>query len=163
LLNERMSPWLDMEEEYVSDDILFGRDNEPVAREKYIKQSGIQFDEVGAILSDYSGIHLASPDGLNIDSSIVLEIKCTQNGAKHLKRFFHGVDNEYLPQIKNYFAVSDKVKQVHWVSYCPDRPERPIVPIVIDRSEYELFLSPWRDRIVAIENQIEQMYNEFNF
>jgi len=100
LLNERMSPWMEFNDEFVSDDMQFGKDNEPVARKLYIKQSGIDFKEVGCIISDYSGIHLASPDGLNEDAGIVLEIKSTRNGAKHLKRFFNGIDSEHWPQVK---------------------------------------------------------------
>jgi hypothetical protein len=164
LLNERLSPWIDYTDEYISDDMQFGKDNEPIARELYIKESGIEFGEVGCILSDYSGIHLASPDGLNEPGGIVLEIKCTQNGAKHLKRFFEGVESDHLPQIKNYFAVSDEVKAVHWVSYCPDRFERPLVVYIFTR---EMFaqdeIDKWRSEIRNIEAKLNVMEQSFTF
>jgi hypothetical protein len=38
-----------------------------------------------------------------------------------------------MPQIINYFAVSDEVVAVHWVSYCPYRTERPLVIHVFTR------------------------------
>ena len=163
LLNERLSPWIDHTDEYISDDMQFGKDNEPVARELYSKQTGIQFDEVGCILSDFSTIHLASPDGVNERAGIVLEIKCTQDGAKHLKRFFEGVDTEHLSQIKNYFACSDDVKEVHWISYCPERFERPIIAYVLTREMFEPDIQKGRDEIKQIEAKLTKMEQSFLF
>jgi hypothetical protein len=163
LLNERISPWFDDSDGFVNDDMQFGIDNEPVARELYSKQTGIQFDEVGCILSDFSTIHLASPDGVNEQAGIVLEIKCTQDGAKHLKRFFEGVDTEHLPQIKNYFAVSDDVKEVHWISYCPERFERPIITYVLTREMFEPDIQKGRDEIKQIEAKLTKMEQSFLF
>jgi len=186
LLNERLSPWLDYNDEIITDDMRFGLDNEPIARELYIKQSGIDFKEVGCIISDYSGIHLASPDGLNEEAGIVLEIKSTQNGAKHLKRFFNGIDKEYWPQIKNYFAVSSDVKEVHWVSFCPDRFERPLIVVIVtldtvidERTGTETvegkkvktvypvtireMLHEWRSEITRIEMDLDKMEQSFLF
>ena len=161
LLNEQLSPWMEQEDEFVSDDMQFGIDNEPIAREIYAKQSGIDFAEVGAILSDFSPIHLASPDGVNIEQGIVLEIKCTRNGAKHLKRFFEGVDSEYLPQVKNYFAVSDEVKEVHWVSYCPERFERPLVVLILTREMFEADIDKGRAEIAKVEAKLAEMTNQY--
>lgn len=163
LLNEQLSPWMEQEDEFVSDDMQFGIDNEPVARELYIKQSGIDFIEVGAILSDYSSIHMASPDGVNIKQGIVLEIKCTRNGSKHIKRFFDGVDTEHLPQVKNYFAVSDKVKAVHWVSFCPERFERPLVVVILTRAMFEADIAKGRAEVARIENKLNEMEERYKF
>lgn len=184
LLNERMSPWMEFEDEYVSDDMQFGKDNEPVARELYIKQSGIDFKEVGCIISDESDIHLASPDGLNEGLGIVLEIKSTRNGAKHLKRFFNGIDSEHWSQVKNYFSVSDDVKEVHWLSFCPDRFERPLVPIIVtldtvidqivttDKATKTKTYTPvtirqmlpeWRAKIKRIESEVDEMETNWKF
>lgn len=163
LLNEQLSPWMDQEDEFVSDDMQFGIDNEPIARELYAKQSGINFADVGAILSNFSPIHLASPDGVNIEQGIVLEIKCTRNGAKHLKRFFEGVDIEYLPQIKNYFTVSDDVKEVHWVSYCPERFERPLVVVILTRDMFTVDIEKGRAEIAKIEAKLNEMEQTFKF
>ena len=126
LLDERLSDFIPPDS-FINEDMQFGIDNEAPAAKTYSKQSGIRFAKVGAILSDLSDIHLASPDRINRKRGIVLEVKCTQQGDIHIKRFFEGVDSEYMPQIVNYFAVSDDVKEVHWISYCPFRPERPIV------------------------------------
>lgn len=163
LLNERLSPWIDNSDEYVSEEMQFGIDNEAPARKLYSKQSGIKFEEVGAILSDFSEIHLASPDGVNIERGIVLEIKCTMNGAVHLARFFEGVDDKYMAQIKNYFAVSDDVKEVHFVSYCPDRHERPIIQFAFTRDMFVDDLQKWRDKVKSIEEKLNKMQLDFTF
>lgn len=132
LLNEKLNGYI-VQDEYESDEMRFGTENEPVARQLYSEQSGFEFEEVGAIISDFSDIHMASPDGLNSKLGIVLEIKCTMNGAIHIQRFVNGPESSYMPQIINYFAVSDEVKEVHWVSYCPYRAERQLVIVVFTR------------------------------
>lgn len=160
LLNESLNGYV-MPDDYVSDEMQFGLDNEPIACEMYAKQSGIDFEKVGLIESEKSAIHVASPDRLNQARGIVLELKCTENGAIHLQRFFDGPETAYLAQIKNYFAVSDDVKEVHWVSYCPYRPERPMVVQVYKRCT----LSPdWQQEItkgIAQINRIEMMLADY--
>ena len=163
LLNERLSPWLDFDDQYIDDDMQFGIDNEPVAADLYEKQTGIKFKQVGCILSDTSPIHLASPDRLSEDNSIVLEIKCTQNGRIHLQRFWEGVETSHMAQIKNYFAVSEEVKEVHWISYCPDRFERPIIPYIFRREMFEQDIPGWLFEVKQIELKLDKMQQQFMF
>jgi len=132
LLNEQLDGYVEPDD-YVSDDMLFGQEQEPVARQLYSEQTGIVFNQVGVIQSERSAIHHASPDGLSDDCQ-VLEVKCTQTGAIHLQRFDKGPESSHIGQIINYFAVSDEVQRVHWVSYCPSRPERPIVVYIYTRA-----------------------------
>jgi len=141
----------------------FGIDNEPVAADLYEKQTGIKFKQVGCILSDTSPIHLASPDRLSEDNSIVLEIKCTQNGRIHLQRFWEGVETSHMAQIKNYFAVSEEVKEVHWISYCPDRFERPIIPYIFRREMFEQDIPGWLFEVKQIELKLDKMQQQFMF
>lgn len=172
LLDERLSDFI-APDPFISEDMQFGLDNEEYAVKAYSKQSGIRFGKVGAILSEQSDIHLASPDRMNRRKGIVLEIKCTQHGDIHIKRHFEGVDPEYMPQIINYFAVSDDVKEVHWVSYCPFRRERPLVVRKFTRDS-EIpdgkttttigeAAQAGRDRIKQIEADLIRMEQEFKF
>ena len=117
--------------EYESDDMIFGTENESVAIDAYEQMTGLKFDRGGVILSDFSPLHMASPDGIIVDNGIVCEVKCTQHGKTQIKRYINGIDSAYKPQIINYFANSDDVKEVHWVSFCPYRPERPIVVFIV--------------------------------
>ena len=162
LINEKLNGYA-TEDDFISDDMQFGIDNEPIARELYSKKTGIEFREVGLIKSDYSDIHHASPDGISPDNSIVLEVKCTDDGAIQLQRFFEGIETSHMPQIINYFAVSDEVKEVHFVSYCPYREERPIVAYIFKSEYYADKISDARIKIKQIEAEIEKKILDFTF
>jgi putative phage-type endonuclease len=162
LLNERLSDY-SVEDTFINDQMQFGLDNEPYARKAYIKKSGIRFSQVGLIYSDFSKIHHASPDGINRRMGLVLEVKCTQDGSKQIQRFFDGIEPEYMPQIINYFAVSDSIKSVHWVSYCPMRTERPMVIHIVNREDHLLEIEVGRKKILDIEKQLEEMEQKFKF
>ena len=148
---------------YVDDNIQFGLDNEPIAATDYEAQSGIKFKEVGAILSDFNDIHLTSVDRVNVEQGIALEIKCTQNAAIHLQRFFEGPETSYLPQIKSAFAISDEVNKVHWVSYCPFVQERPLVVHIFERWEFEQDIPKWRDALARVEKDLAEKLESFKF
>jgi len=162
LLNEQLSGFIEMDD-YESEDMLFGVENEPIAAQLYSDQSGIQFDQIGAIISESSDIHIASPDRINLDLGIVLEIKCTQNGAIHLQRFFEGPESSYMGQIINYFTVSDEVKEVHWVSYCPSLAMKPLVIYRFTPDQFEKEIRMGRDRIGAIELELKEMKSKVIF
>lgn len=172
LLNEELDGCAAMSD-YIDDDMQFGIDNEPVARQKYIEMSGINFNEVGLIYSDFCGIHVQSPDGLSDDESEVLEIKSTRSGVKQVRRFFAGVESDKIGQIVSYFAISDKIKRVHHVSYCPLRPERELVVYVftpdsivkVGRIEKPIsyFVDLGRTRMVEIEKQLAELKQKFLF
>lgn len=162
VLNESMNGYIE-QDDYIDEDMQFGLDNEPVARQLYSEQSGINWQEIGAIESDTSSIHIASPDGISPDQTKILEIKCTQNGAIHLQRFIEGIDTSYLPQVINYFAIDDQIKEVHWVSYCPYRPERPLVVFVVTREMFQKDIEAGRKRIEKISTELETIRSEFVF
>lgn len=126
LLSETLDEFL-IPDDFETEAMKFGTENEPIAREKYRKMVGMEFEEIGLMVSDFTDLHVASPDGITADHKDVLEIKCTMEGGIHIQRFFEGPESSYMPQIINYFAISDEVRRVHWVSYCPDRPEKEIV------------------------------------
>ena len=132
LVNELLDGYCE-QSEYESEDMIFGTENESVAIDAYEQMTGLKFARGGVILSDFSSLHMASPDGIIEKDGIVLEIKCTQHGKTQIKRFLNGIDTAYRAQIINYFATSDDIKEVHWVSFCPFRPERPIISIIITR------------------------------
>lgn len=174
LLNERLNGYIE-QDEFMSEDMEYGIEHEDEARQSYINMTGIQFKEVGAILSETNDIHMASPDGLCGDK--VLEIKCTMHGHKHIKRFFNGIDSEHLAQCINYFAVSPEVQEVHFVSFCPFRPERPLIANVLKRDtiiEYTKHKEPkpitvqdkvneGLERIASIEKELAEMETAFTF
>jgi predicted Zn-dependent protease with MMP-like domain len=117
--------------DYESEDMIFGRENEEIALNLYGQMSGINFTHGGVMQSEENENHIASPDGYIAGKAA--EVKSTRHGYKHLARYTKGLDAEYKMQGVNYFAVDPKLEEVHFVFYCPFRPERPIIPIVITR------------------------------
>jgi hypothetical protein len=162
LLEEMLNGYAEMDD-FTSDDMQYGIDNEPMARQLYSAQSGIEFQEVGLIQSDQSAIHHASPDGINLERGIVLEIKCTQTGSVHIQRFFEGPESTHAGQNTNYFAVSDEIKEVHWVSFCPNRPERPLVVHILKREQFLNDVFSGRQKVQQIEKQLNELKNKFIF
>jgi hypothetical protein len=181
LINENLSGYIE-QDDYISEDMQFGKDNESIALDLYEKHSGITFDRGGVIFSDFSPNHMASPDGINLPLGIVVEVKSTQHGDKQIKRFFEGPEPEYPPQIKNYFSVSDDVKEVHWISFCPYRPERPLVIYIFKRDDVAGYTKEKIDKVTVeipytihdeavegrkliamIDAEVTRMTNEFIF
>ncbi len=162
LLNESLNGYAELDD-YINDEMQYGLEQEPIACDAYSLQSGIPLEKVGMILSDHSRIHHASPDRINIDLGIVVECKSTQNGSIHLQRFFEGVESEHKPQIQNYFAVSDDVKEVHFISWCPNRPERPLIVKIFRREEFLNEIFAGREKIQQIEKQLIEIKNQFIF
>jgi hypothetical protein len=133
MANEILDGYCEMDD-FESEDMLFGKENEPIAIDLYEAQSGLKFERGGVIVSEINpDIHMASPDGITLDCKIIVEVKCTQSGKIQINRFRKGVESKNLPQIINYFAVSNKVEEVHWISYCPFRPEIELVVHIFKR------------------------------
>jgi hypothetical protein len=163
LANEILTPvyWPD---DYVNEEMQFGIDNEPVAIALYEEAIGMKFTKPGLFLPEYpeqAAIHCASPDGWNTEHGIVVEVKSTQNGAIHLQRFAEGVESSYMPQIRNYFAISDDVKQVHWLSFCPDRPEMPTWLQIFTREQFAADIPKWRAAILQTKYDVDNLLREF--
>lgn len=132
LADEIMNGYCEISD-YEDEDIIFGNENESIAIDLYEQMTGIKFDRGGVLQNDNCQNHIASPDACKYENGIVVEVKCTRHGKTHLKRFLNGIDMAHKPQIINYFAVDQKINEVHYVSYCPFRPERPIVSIIVKR------------------------------
>lgn len=130
--NEKLNGFVS-QDDFESEDMIFGRENEPIAIDKYEDISGINFQRGGVIFSDFNKLHIASPDGINTELGIVAEVKCTMNGVKQLTRFKNGIESDKWGQIVSYFASSDDIKAVHFISYCPYRPEHEIVSFIVTR------------------------------
>ncbi|MGV8947574.1 MAG: YqaJ viral recombinase family protein [Lutibacter sp.] len=162
LISETISEYL-FPDDYVNDDMQFGLDNEQAALEEYKISTGIDFIQVGAIISDASAIHMASPDAMSVDLTIVQEVKCTQDGGIHVQRFFDGPDKKYLGQIINYFAVDDSIEEVHWISYCPSLQARPLIIKKLLRSDFTTEINKGRIAIKKIEAELPALIESFIF
>lgn len=162
LMNEVLSGSCEIDE-YLSDEIQYGLDNERIAIDLYEKQTGIKTYQVGAIMSDICSISMASPDSLSIDNSIVQEVKCTMHGYTHIQRIFEGVESSYLPQIINYFVVDDCIKHVDFISYCGFREERPLHVIRFNREDYTSKIEMGRKKLYEMADLLKANLDEYSF
>lgn len=162
ILNEMLSGEV-VFDDYVSDDMQYGIDNEPVALELYTEFTGIKTLSTGAILSESNPIHIASPDGYSADKKIVQEVKCTMNGAIHLQRFFDGVESNYIPQCINYFAVAPEIEEVHFISYCGGREERPMHYKVLKRENYIKKIELGIKNLEILSKAVQSKFEEYTF
>jgi hypothetical protein len=145
---------------FVTEAMQFGIDNEPAACDLYSAQSGIEWEQVGLIYSDFSIMHIASPDRISPNRDKILEVKCTMEEDIHVERFFNGPESGYLPQIINYFACSDQIREVHWVSYCPDFETRPLVVKVFKAEQFKQEIIKGRYAIKAIERNLPALVQQ---
>ena len=131
LLDERYKGYIERDD-YESEEMQFGNEQEPIARAEIIRTTGLGFDDGGIIVSDFfPEFHMHSSDGLF--EGIVLEIRSTSNGAIHMRRFFEGPESNYMPQIINPFVCSDDVKEVWWYSWNPYVQIKPLIKHVFNR------------------------------
>lgn len=166
LLYELMNEILDghfPQEEFVSEEMQYGIDNEDTALELYSAKTGIKVNRVGAIISESNDIHIASPDGVSESNEIVQEVKCTMNGYIHIQRFFEGVESSNLPQCINYFAVAPEVMEVHYISYCGERPEKPMIYTVLKREDYQKQIDIGLKRIDVIKAELATALDTYRF
>lgn len=166
LVYELMNEILDnrcADDDFISDEMQYGIDNESEAIALYEKETGNKVERVGAVISDLNPGHIASVDGLTCNRSVAIEVKCTMNGDIHLQRYFEGVDSNYLPQCINNFAVSDEIKEVHFVSYCGYRPERPMLFKVLKREEFEREIAKGLKSVDEILSSVKFLLDEYQF
>jgi hypothetical protein len=163
LLSERIDDLQEEEDEYDSFEMQFGRDNEDLVLQMYTDRTGIQTQKVGIIFSDYSDIHMASPDAVNIEAGIVQEVKCTLNPSIQRQRHFEGIDSKLMPQVISYFALSDEVKEVHWISYCPFAKNSELIIYTVKRDTVtkdgtiQQIVDKALVKLISIEKQLKEM------
>ncbi len=106
---------------YVSPEMQWGTDNEPLARGAYEVETGRSVDQVGFYVHptmEYAG---GSPDGI-IGKDGMLEIKCPKTST-HIGWMLEGiVPPEHEPQMSWYMACTDR-KWCDFVSFDPRLPE----------------------------------------
>ena len=145
LLAERITGFIDPV--YVSEDMLRGTMEEPIARQAYSDQTCTEVEQVGFMTEDIGSARLGySPDGLVGDDGLI-EIK-SRRQKKHLQTILSdAVPPENMAQIQCGLLVSGR-EWCDYVSYCAG------MPLYIKRVHPSI---QWADAIVesAILAEIE--------
>jgi len=94
-------------EEFISEEMQWGTDNEPLARSAYEAITGNFVDEVGFIDHDIIQLFGSSPDGL-IGEDGSIEIKCP-NTATHIDTLINGkVKRDYIYQMQSLMMCGNR-------------------------------------------------------
>ena len=140
-----------------------GNEFEPLAKEEYTKQTGIELIEFGLCLSEKNKLHGISPDGFTECLTGGGEFKCP--GFKHLKYIDNDkykdvtIYNDYKPQCINYFLVNEKLEWLDTVSF---RPEFYPKPIHIKRIYRKDIVEDIEKVRIAIDQFFENYHKAFN-
>lgn len=118
LAAERITGWTDPS--YISDEMLRGMDDEPIAREIYAERFA-PVREVGFIVEDKWGFKIGySPDGLVGDDGMI-EIKSRRSKLHLMTILEDDVPPEYMAQLQCGLLVSGR-RWIDYVSYCGGMP-----------------------------------------
>lgn len=104
---------------------------EPFALDAYTKETGIEIEEVGLLVSDLDGF-VVSPDGISKDGGV--EIKCPDSKT-HIKYIRTGLPNEYWHQVHAPFLLSKRFEYWDFVSYDPSNYIKPLYIQRIERPD----------------------------
>lgn len=108
------------EDGFINTDMQRGIDLEPLAFEKTIEYTGINFYRAGWLQSEYNDLLGISPDGISECLKYAAEIKCPAS-KKHIKTILEGkIPSDHLHQCIHYFTVNDKLEKLFFISYRPE-------------------------------------------
>ena len=150
-------------DDYMSEAMQFGIDNEPFAVEAYELEKVVQVDYTKdrVVHPEYEYIS-GEPDGLVSDDGII-EIKCP-NPSNHFKNLLNGEQiSQYMYQIQGYMWLTDR-EWCDFVSFRPDYPTKYRISInrvvrdqdIIDSLE-ERCVMFWNDLVQPKLKQVKQL------
>lgn len=135
--------------------MIWGINNQPLARTEYELKNNIFVEPGGFWMSDKLRKFRASPDYL-VGQDGLLEIKCPFNGKKHTKTYMkRDVPDEYLLQIVGQLAVTGR-QWCDFVSFDPRQDDdMQLVQIRVYRDQEYV-----RDLVQAVHLEVEQFLLE---
>lgn len=157
LVAERLTG-VPQEQDFVTDAMQWGIDNECKARAAYQIQTGNVVREVGLILHDTLPI-AASPDGL-IDDKGALEIKCGKTATHVAWMLAKRVPPEHVPQIQMQLWLAER-DWCDFVSFDPRLPEH-LQLFVCRMDRDEPYIETLKAAVTAFNTEIETVLAELN-
>lgn len=133
-----------------------GAELEPRARDAYTFITGIEMDEVGVVYRDEKRLWLCSPDGLNLEKRIGLEIKCPLAGTH--KQYCHEgkIPTKYKAQVFGSLWICDEVDRWAFMSYHPDM--KPFI-LTVDREDvaYQTYIKAIAPLLLEFTDFVKQL------
>lgn len=119
LLSESIEKF-ELKDSYSSDDMLRGQELEPIAREKASKLLGVDFIECGWLQCEENYLLGISPDGITIDFTEAIEIKCPAKKKHTQTILLNEIPSDNIFQCLHYFTVNPHLQKLHFVSFRPE-------------------------------------------
>jgi hypothetical protein len=154
----------DQFDSFESDDMIRGKELEPIARAEYERLRGVKVEVFGFVQPDDVDWFGFSPDG-HIDQVGAIEIK-SPRPKKHLTYIRRGkIPAEHEGQIIAAFLCAPELEWVDFISYCPEIES---APIWICRAEREMWQNVIDEYTVAMHKcgkqieKVKQMVEQIN-
>lgn len=141
-------------EHFVSKEMAWGTETEPVARTEYEIATGSTVREVGFVQHPTIEMSGGSPDGL-VGEDGIIEIKCP-NTATHIATILSGsADSKYIKQMQWNMECTGR-RWCDFVSYDPRMPEG--LQLFISRVDRDdEFLKEAREEVVSFLAELDEM------
>jgi putative phage-type endonuclease len=131
---------------FVNDDMMRGTLHEPFARDRYAETQGVEVEQVGFMVREFSGgVRIGvSPDGLIADDG-GLEVKCPRAKTHVQTILADEVPSYYMAQVQTSLVVSGR-DWWDFVSFCSG------LPLYTKRVTPD---AKWRDAIITAATNAE--------
>ena len=142
---------------YESEDMIRGKELEPIARQLYARQFNADIEVVGFIQPDDMPYFGMSPDGIYKDGTGAIEIKAPRI-KNHLKYIRHDkIPTEYMAQIVSIFICSETIQFVDFISYCQDCADWKMWVKRMNRADVTELIKKYKDAITKTSIAADQL------
>jgi len=145
---------------FESEDMIRGKDLEPIARAEYERLRAVKVDQLGFVQPDGIDHFGFSPDGfVPSESGYIgaIEIK-SPRPKKHLTYIRQGkIPTEHEGQIIAAFLCCDQLQWVDFISYCPEIERCPLYIVRAEREMWQNVIEEYRTAMIKCGNQIAKL------
>jgi hypothetical protein len=145
---------------FESEDMIRGKDLEPIARSEYERVRAVKVEQIGFVQPDNIEYFGFSPDGfVKGESGYIgaIEIK-SPRPKKHLTYIRQGkIPTEHEGQIIAAFLCFDQLQWVDFITYCPEIERCKMYIIRADRELWQNVIDEYQAAMIKCGKQIEKI------
>lgn len=153
------------DEPFENFDMMWGKEQEPIAAQHYADKHGVQLKEAGLLINDHIDIIAISPDRYYEDKNgiVAVEIKSPRT-TKHLYAIDQnkiGFTRDYWEsQCFHYFQIDPEIYRVDFVSFDPRWEFNPMHQISLYRNEHLDRIKKENERLLMINQELISIENK---